>query len=227
MARLEMFSDIHCPYAYLAAYRLREALRAFRGEVEVVHRSLAIEHLDAKTTPFDILAQETPIILLEEPDVPYAPWHAPLWAWPVTLWPAFEAVKCAERQGWEPAHELDWRLREAFFAKSLCVSARHVILQLAKDVPGLDARRFEDDFDSGVAKRQVIEESRDGWEHRKMEVSPTFVLPSGRMLANPAAPVVHLDEENHLRVRKVDPAPERGEAARERYRAMLREAARG
>jgi hypothetical protein len=40
----------------------------------------------------------------------------------MTMWPAFEAVKCAERQSLALADELDWALRVAFFAESRCIS---------------------------------------------------------------------------------------------------------
>lgn len=219
-----MYSDLHCPYAYLAAYRLRSVLPEFRDRLVVEHKSLAIEYVDSKPTPKGILDQETGHILLEEPDIPYQPWRAAESEWPVTMWPAFEAVKCAGRQGWEPAHELDWRLREAFFGHSRCISMRHVILDVAKSVPGLDPARLAEDFDSGIKKRLVLDEAREGWEKLDLEVSPTFVLPSGKKVANPAAPHVSLDEERNLRVASVERGPSPAEA-RETYRRMLQEAA--
>ena len=225
-ARLLVYSDLHCPYAYLAAYRLRKVLPEFRGRVEVVHKSLAIEYVDAKSTPKPILDQETGLILLEEPDIPYLPWHRPDSEWPVTFWPAFEAVKCAERQGLDKAHELDWLIREAFFAGSRCVSMRHVLLELAEHA-GLDMRRFTEDFDSGAAKRLVLEESREGWEALDIPVSPTFILPGGKRYVNPAAPKVHLDEDKHWKVTGVDPAPVRGKEALDLYRRMLEETRSG
>lgn len=194
-------------------------------DVVVRHLSLAIEHVDEKCTPKHILDVETPLIVAEEPNLRWQPWSAPASEWPVTMWPAFEAVKCAERQGWRQADEMAWRIREAFFARSRCVSMRHVLLDLARGVPDLDHARFVEDWDAGVAKRQVIEEAREGWERLDLEVSPTFVLPSGRRLANPVAPLVHLDEATWT-VARVDPAPARGEEALEEYRKMVREAAR-
>lgn len=226
-AKLLLYSDLHCPYAYLATYRLRKVLPAFEGRVEILHKCLAIEHVDSKSTPKDILDAETPHIVAEEPELRHAPWSAPESAWPVTMWPAFEAVKCAERQGWRLAHELDWRLRTAFFAESRCISMRHVLLDLAREVPGLDRDRFTEDFDSGVAKRLVLEESREGWHALDLEVSPTFVLPDGRRLANPAGPHVILSETGRPRqVLRIEPAPARGEAALRVYREMLESTAR-
>jgi predicted DsbA family dithiol-disulfide isomerase len=125
------------------------------------------------------------------------------------MWPAFEAIKCAERQGPDAAAELDWAIRTAFFAESQCISMRHVLLALAEKI-GLDMPRFAEDFDSGVTKRQVLQEAQEGWDRLRVEGSPTFVLPTGKQVSYPALPKVTLDEERHARVVKVKPAPCQG-----------------
>lgn len=223
-ARLEMWADIACPYAYLAAWRLRKVLPEFEGRVEVVHRSLAIEHVDEKVTPKDVIDAETPFIMLEAPGIPYAPWPGPTWAYPATMWPAFEAVKVAQRQDWRLAHEMDWRLREAFFHRGRCISMRHVVLEEARAVHGLDFERFREAWDAGEAKREVLDEAVLGWDTMDLELSPTFVLPDGTRHVNPSAPVVRLDKERDMKVVRVDPPSAKGEAALDVYRAMLRDA---
>lgn len=219
---LEFWSDLHCPYAYLAAYRLRRALPAFEGRVEVRARCLAIEHADEKPTPREILDAEAPLIMLEEPGIPYRPWQGSASGWPSTMWPAFEAVKCAERQGWRAALELDWRIREAFWARSEPIALRHVLQRLAREA-GLDVPRFTQDWDAGVAKRLVLEEARRGWDELGLELSPTFVAPSGQRFENPAAPKVVLDARQGWKVVAVERAE--GPPAEEAYRGMLRHAA--
>lgn len=221
---LEFWSDLHCPYAYLAAFRLRRVLPAFEGRVEVRPRCLAIEHADEKPTPKELLDAEAPILMLEEPDIPYRPWRRSPSGWPSTMWPAFEAVKCAERQGWRAALEMDWRIREAFWARGEPVALRHVLVRLAGDA-GLDAARFTADWDAGVAKRAVLDEARRGWDELDLRLSPTFVAPSGARLENPAAPKVVLDEEQGWKVVAVE-RPAAGPAD-EAYRRMLRDAAGG
>jgi hypothetical protein len=104
---------------------------------------------------------------------------------------------------------------------------RHVLLDIAKGVPGLDHARFVEDFDAGVAKRLVIEESREGWETLDLQVSPTFVLPDGTRHANPVAPHVVLSETKPRRVEKVEPAPVDREGVLAFYRAMLETVAKG
>ncbi len=149
---IAMYSDVHCPYAYLSAYRLRRLRDEWRGKVRIAHKSLALEYVNKQSTPKPILDNETPILMLEEPEIPYQPWHRPDSEWPVTMWPAFEAIKCAERQDFDLADDLDWAIREAFFAGSRCISMRHVLFELAEGV-GLDMARFAADFDGGATKR--------------------------------------------------------------------------
>jgi predicted DsbA family dithiol-disulfide isomerase len=217
---IALYSDVHCPYAYLTAYRLRQLRGEYRGKVAISYKSLALEYVNRRPTPKPILDHETPILMLEAPDIPYQPWHAPLSEWPVTMWPAFEAIKCAERQGPDAAAELDWAIRRAFFAESQCISMRHVLLELAEKA-GLEMSRFVDDFDSGVTKRQVLHEAQEGWERLKVEGSPTFVLPSGEQISYPALPKVTLDEQQHARVVKVEPAPCQGQECLNRLRKIF------
>ena len=89
---IALYSDVHCPYAYVTAYRLRQLRAEYRGRVVISYKSLALEYVNRRSTPKPILDNETPILMLEEPEIPYQPWHAPLSEWPVTMWPAFEAV---------------------------------------------------------------------------------------------------------------------------------------
>jgi predicted DsbA family dithiol-disulfide isomerase len=203
---IALYSDVHCPYAYLTAYRLRKLRDEYQGRITIEYKSLVLEYINKRSTPKHVLDNETPILLLEEPDIPYQPWHRPESEWPVTMWPAFEAIKCAERQGQELTAELDWAIRVAFFAESRCISMRHVLFDLAEKA-GLDMQRFAADFDSGITKSLVLQEAQAGWEKLKVEGSPTFVLPSGQQLSYLALPKVKLDEKQHGRVVAVQPAP--------------------
>lgn len=221
--RIALYSDVHCPYAYLTAYRLRKLREEYRGKIVIAYRSLALEYVNRRPTPKEVLDNETPILMLEEPDIPYQPWHGPLTEWPVTMWPAFEAIKCAERQDAELAADLDWAIRVAFFAESRCISMRHVLLELAEQV-GLDMPHFASDFDHGVTKHLVLHEAQEGWEQLKVEGSPTFVLPSGKQVSYLALPKVKLDQQQHARVMAVQPAPCTGEHCLDLYRQLFAEA---
>ncbi len=227
-ARVALYSDVHCPYAYLVAYRLRRLREELHGRVVVEYRSLALEYVNHRPTPKPVLDNETPLLMLEEPSIPYQPWHAPESEWPVTMWAAFEAIKCAERQGPELAAELDWRVRVAFFAESRCISMRHELFALA-EAAGLDMARFAEDFDGGVTKPLVLREAQDGWERLKVEGSPTLVLPSGRQYSYHALglPKVKLDESRHYRVAGFEPAPCSGDACLDVLRRIFDAAAVG
>ena len=222
---VEFWGDLSCPFAYLAHYRFRRVLPEYGGRVVLAHKCLALEYVNREPTPKPTLDLETPFLVLAEPGLPFRPWSAPASEWPVTLWPAFEAVKCAEDQGAELAEELAWRIRVAFFADNRCVSMRHVLLELA-EAAGLDRARFEDDFDAGVTKRRVIEEARSGWERLALPGSPTVVLPDGTRLDGGALglPNVELDQAGGLRPVRWEPSSCEGETCLDRLRRVLDDA---
>lgn len=218
-----LYSDIYCPYAYVTTYRLRRLRDEYRDRVVIDPKCLSLEYVNRQPTPKHSIEVEVPFLMLSEPGIPYQPWHRPESEWPVTMWPAFEAVKCAERQDAEKARELDWAIRTAFYADSRCVSMRHVLFGLAEQA-GLDMARFAGDFDGGVAKRQVLEESRDGWERLKVDGSPTFVLPGGKQHSSVGLPEVVIDETQHDRVLALKPAPCEGDGCLDVLRRILDEA---
>ena len=220
---IAMYADLACPYAYVSAYRLRKLREEYRGTIVIEHKSLSLEYVNREPTPKPLLESELPLLMREEPDIPYQPWQRPDSAWPVTIWPAFEAVKCAERQSLALADELDWALRVAFFAESRCISLRHVLLELAQQV-GLDEQRWAFDFDRGVTKYQMLREAQEGWERLHVEGSPTFVLPSGKQISNVGLPEITVDAHHPDRVMAVTPAPCQGQACLEIFRQMFAEA---
>ncbi len=228
LPQIALYADLACPYAYIAVYRLRKLRDEYRGRVDIAHKCLPLEYINRQSTPKYVLDSECPLLMLAEPTLPWEPWHAPLSEWPVTLWPAFEAVKCAERQDMVLADELDWAIRKAFFAESRCISMRHVLFDLAERV-GLAMDRFSRDFDSGQNKAQVVAEAREGWERLKVAGSPTFVLPSGRQVSDPlelGLPEVLVDEQGYGRVTGLRPAPCTDDACLVLYRRLLDEASR-
>ena len=218
-----MYADLACPYAYISAYRLRKLRHEYRETIVIEHKSLALEYVNREPTPKPELELELPLLVQEEPDIPYQPWQRPDSEWPVTIWPAFEAVKCAEQQSLALADDLDWAIRVAFFAESRCISLRHVLLELAQQV-GLDARRFADDFDRGVEKYQVLQEAQEGWERLHVEGSPTFVLPTGKQFSNVGLPEIMVDVNPPDRNVTVKPAACQGKACLEIFRQMFAEA---
>jgi predicted DsbA family dithiol-disulfide isomerase len=221
---IEMYSDIHCPWSYLAIFRLRKLWPEYAGKLEIRWRSLSLEYINRRGTPKPILDLEMGFMKKIEPDLPVKSWARPDWQWPVTFWPAFEALECAQAQGHQPAFELSWELRRAFFEDSHSPSLRSEIFKLAREVApeiGLDPERFEADWDSGRYKQSVIRDSRRGWHELKVGGSPTFVLPDGRQMPGPAAGHLELDLKNQA-VKEYTPAKENWIEA---YRAFLDAAA--
>lgn len=219
---IAMYADLACPYAYVSAFRLRKLREEDCAPVVIVHKSLALEYINKEPTPKPMFELELPILVQEEPGIPYQPWQRPESEWPVTMWPAFEAVKCAERQSLELADALDWAIRTALFAESRCISMRHVLFDLADHV-GVEMGRFAHDFDRGVAKYQVLAEAQEGWEHLHVAGSPTFVLPSGKQISNVGLPDITLDPHQPGGVR-VTPVLGSGRDRLEIFRQMVAEA---
>jgi hypothetical protein len=136
-----------------------------------------------------------------EPGLPFYPWTRPEWEWPVTFWPAFEALACAQAQSASAAFEMSWALRRAYFAESRCPSLRHEILDIAEKVAStedLDLARFEGDWDTGRYKETVLAESRRGWHELKVNGSATLVLPDGSQVTNPAVGEIDFDEDQAM-----------------------------
>jgi predicted DsbA family dithiol-disulfide isomerase len=221
--RVAMYADLACPFAYLIAYRLRLLRSELGDRVVVEHMSLSLEYVNREPTPKPVLDMELPLLFATVPEIPYRPWHRPASEWPVTVWPAFEAVKCAERQSLRLADDLDWAIRQAFFADSRCISLRHVLFDLAESV-GLAMDRFAADFDGGVCKHLVLEEARHGWEVLKVDGSPTFVLPTGRHLGPPGLPELDLDADEHHRPTRFRSASCAGEECVSQLRELLENA---
>jgi predicted DsbA family dithiol-disulfide isomerase len=72
------------------------------------------------------------------------------------MWPAFEALACAQAQNGEAAFAMSWALRYAFFTESRNIALRGELLAIAQAVAqetSLDLARFEADWDSGRYKR--------------------------------------------------------------------------
>ena len=83
-------------------------------------------------------------------------------------------------------------------------AAYKLFAEAAAAEAGLDLARFEEDWDSGRYKASVIADSRRGWHTLKVGGSPTFVLPSGRQISNPAAGDADIDEQRGV-VRRYTP----------------------
>lgn len=199
--KVEVYGSMDCPYTYLATYRLRGLWSRIEGTVKVVWRCLSLEYINKRPVVQPLIAAERQLFAQIEPDLPYEPWAREDWDWPVTMWLASEALACAQLQNAEAAMAMSWALRHAFFGESRNIALRHELLAIAKEVAErtpLDVGQFKVDWDSGRMKPAVIGESRHGWRELKLEGSPTFILPDGRRVTNPALGEIDFDEENYV-----------------------------
>src|SRR5919199_1126426 len=143
-----IFSDVACPWAHLAVYRLLEARRrlGLDGEVVLDHRAFPLELFNRRPTPRRIVGAEVPVVGGLDPAAGWQVWQGDLATWPVTSLPALEAVQAAKQQGLATSERLDRGLRLAFFGQSRCISMHHVVLEVAREC-GLDHGALADALD--------------------------------------------------------------------------------
>ncbi len=194
---IEIYSSIECPFAYLAAYRLRRVWPEYAGRAAIVWRALALEYINGRGPSRPVIELELDLFRRMEPGLPVQKWSRPAWEWPVTMWPAFEALACAQAQTADAGMAMSWALRYAFFAESRNIALRGELLAIAQEVARetpLDLHQFEADWDGGRYKGTVIAESRRGWHDLKVNGSPTCVLPDGRQVSDLATGDIEIDE---------------------------------
>lgn len=181
-----VYSDIGCPWAHVAVWRLWDARRRLGLEerVHFDHRVFPLELFNSEPTPRNELEPEMPICASLAPRAGWQAWSAPDWAWPATMLPAMEAVQAAKEQGLAASEALDRGLRRAFWGESRCISLRHVILEVASETDGVDLAALASALDSGAARPAIFEQ----WEVAKgdwVQGSPHLFAPDGTNAQNP------------------------------------------
>jgi predicted DsbA family dithiol-disulfide isomerase len=193
-----IWSDIGCPWAHIAVWRLHHA-RSRLGLDEHVrfdHRVFPLELFNSQPTPREELEAELDACASIAPRAGWQPWAAPSWAWPATMLPPMEAVQVAKEQGLGASEQLDRGLRRAFWGESRCISMRHVILEVAAECDGIDLAALADGLDSGRARRTLF----DDWEIAKgdeVRGSPHLFAPDGWSAQNPGLRMTWREEGGH------------------------------
>lgn len=118
---VDVWSDIHCPWALVCIHRLRAARAELRcTDIVINPRPWPLEWVNEHGTPHDIVATETIVLAAEEPAL-FSAYENP--SWPSTFLPAFELVAAARRVGGPRlAEEVDYAVRIAFFRDQVDVS---------------------------------------------------------------------------------------------------------
>ena len=119
-ASIDIWSDIHCPWALIAVHRLRDAREKHGLDVIFAPRAWPLEWVNRRGTPRDIVTTETAALASHEPSL-FNAYTAG--SWPSTFLPAFELVAAARHtHGLRVAEDVDYALRLAFFRDSIDVS---------------------------------------------------------------------------------------------------------
>jgi predicted DsbA family dithiol-disulfide isomerase len=185
-----IYSDIGCPWAHAAVWRLWDARRSLGLEdrVRFDHRVFPLELFNSQATPRNELEPEMPVCSSLAPRAGWQAWSGPDWQYPVTMLPPMEAVQAAKEQGLAASEALDRGLRRAFWGESRCISLRHVILEVASETDGLDLARLATELDSGRARAAIFEH----WEVAKTDAvhgSPHLFVHDGTNAQNPGLEV--------------------------------------
>lgn len=180
---VQVWSDIACPWASLALWRLR-AIRTrigFDDVVRIEHRAFPLELINGRPTPKPILDTEVPVIGELEPDMGWSPWQRPEWEWPGTVLLALEAVQVAKAEGaggLRASEELDAALRAALYAEGRPISLWTEVVAIAENCPTVNVDAFTDGMSSGAGRRAVLTD----WSAaagRGVQGSPHFFFADG------------------------------------------------
>lgn len=181
-----VWSDISCPWATTAVYRLHAARArlGLEGAVTLDHRAFPLELLNSRPTPKAIVDAEIPVVGALAPDFGFSLWTGIEAGYPSTVLLALEAVQAAKEQSLAASDRLDLALRRAMFVEGLHVGMRHVILEVAVKVPEVDAAALERALDQGRGRRAVIDQWR-AVPDAGIQGSPHLFLPDGSDVHNP------------------------------------------
>lgn len=181
-----VWSDIACPWATTAVHHLHatRARLGLEGAVTLDHRAFPLEMFNNRPTPKAIVEAEIPVAGAIAPDFGFSLWTGPEAGYPNTVLLALEAVQAAKEHSLAASDRLDLALRRALFAEGRHVGLRHVVLEVAVQVPEVDAAALEAALDDGRGRRAVIDQWRAA-PAEGIKGSPHLFLPDGTDVHNP------------------------------------------
>jgi predicted DsbA family dithiol-disulfide isomerase len=204
---LDVWSDLHCPWALICVHRLRVA-REELGLADIVinPRAWPLEWVNERGTPRDIVATESIVLHAEEPSL-FSRYDDP--SWPSTFLPAFELVAAARRAGGpRAAEEVDYGVRLAFFRDGVDVSIeaglRHALAIASAHSSAVDAAEVLEIWYREPVRADVL---ADYERSRRLPIqgSPQVFLPSGDTFHNPGL-TEHRWERGVPRILRSDPS---------------------
>ena len=207
---VDIWSDIHCPWALIAVHRLRRARARLSADVVFVPRAWPLEWVNRRGTPRDILDVEVAALASHEPELVNRYSDQ---SWPSTFLPAFELVAAADRIGGAAlAEHVDYALRLAFFRDSVDVSIEAGLrqsLDIAREYqPGCDVEAVMSAWLTLDVRSDVVRHFQQS-RNVAIQGSPQVVWPDGTSVHNPGM-TDHYWQGGLVRIKSTDP----GEPAR-------------
>jgi len=183
---IDVWSDLHCPWALVAVHRLRQARDAHGLDVVFAPRAWPLEWVNGRGTPRSIVTTETAALAGHEPAL-FNAYTAE--SWPSTFLPAFELVAAARRvHGPRAGEDVDYALRLAFFRDSTDVSILAGLdhaLDLAHQLnPGVAPQAVRDAWMTTNTRSDVAEDYRIS-QTLPIQGSPQVFWPDGSTTHNP------------------------------------------
>lgn len=191
---IQVWSDLLCPFAYLALHGLRAARASLpvgdrAATVRFEHHVFALELFNGphrrRSTDAEVAGLSNVV-----PGAGLRIWAAADDLYPHTVLLAAEAVLAASAQSLGAGEALDIALRAAFWTHSRNIAHRQVILEVAAEVARdeptaqLDTASLTAALDAGRHRADLMHDYATARTDR-VPGSPTFSLPDGHTVTNP------------------------------------------
>lgn len=178
---ITIWSDIHCPWAYVAFLRLHR-MRDHLGADQLIFDLRSFQREPVAGTEINAETAKREVVALAQLE-PTAFSALRSDAWPTSNMNAFEAQKWGFSQGQEIGESFDLALRRAVFLHGHNLGVRNE-LQAVAELEGLKADQLAAALDDGRFRKAVVADFNDALA-QEIPGSPHVVLPDGTSHLNP------------------------------------------
>jgi predicted DsbA family dithiol-disulfide isomerase len=178
---ITIWSDIHCPWAYVALLRLHH-MRDHLGADQLIFDLRSYQREPVAGTAINAETAKREVVALAQLE-PTAFSALRSDAWPTSNMSAFEAQKWGFSQGQEIGESFDLALRRAVFLHGHNLGVRNELLAVA-ELEGLTADQLGAALDDGRFRKAVVADFNDALA-QGIPGSPHVVLPDGTSHLNP------------------------------------------
>ena len=116
--------------------------------------------------------------LARDTGVEYRMWDRP--DYPTWSLPALDAAKCVALQGEEPFEATHLTLYRAFFTDGVNIGRPEEVIEVVRQVPGVDPGRFLADYEAGRGRQAVLDDYEAAVSEHGVRAIPTVLAPGGR-----------------------------------------------